>query len=76
VDVQSGGVVSRHEGISRVVVGGRQSENRLAEALSALRGPEVVVIGDALLPRDVHAANLDGFRVAVAALVGGQALLV
>jgi 2,4-dienoyl-CoA reductase-like NADH-dependent reductase (Old Yellow Enzyme family) len=75
VDVQARGVVSRHEGIRRVVVGGRQSEHRLAEALSALRGPEVLVIGDALRPRDIHAANLEGFRAAAAALAGGQALL-
>jgi pyruvate/2-oxoglutarate dehydrogenase complex dihydrolipoamide dehydrogenase (E3) component len=76
VDVQARGVVVRHEGISRVIVGGRQSDHRLAEELSARRGPEVLVIGDAVRPRDIHSANLDGFRAAVAALAGGQALLV
>lgn len=62
VDVQSRGAVVRHDGIGLVVTGGRQAENRLAEALADREPGTLWVIGDAVRPRDIHAANLDGYR--------------
>ncbi len=65
VEIQSRGAVSRLSDIDLVVVGGRQSENALAQQLLMSASCDVLVIGDALRPRDVHAANLDALRVAV-----------
>lgn len=62
VEVQSRGSVVRHEGIGLVVTGGRQSENRLAESLADRDPGTLWVIGDALRPRDIHAASVEGYR--------------
>jgi len=68
VELQSHGVREWRRGVGVVVVGGRQPRNELAEALLAdpVLGSRVVVIGDAVRPRDIHAATLEGMRVAVA----------
>lgn len=68
VEVQSHGVRERLRQVSCVIVGGRQPRNALAEALLAdvALGGRVAVIGDAVRPRDIHAATLEGMRAAVA----------
>jgi hypothetical protein len=67
VHLQSHGVVEVLTDIGVVVVGGRQPENALAEQL--LSDPHlsdrVLVIGDAVRPRNIHAATLEGMRAAV-----------
>lgn len=70
VELQSQGVRMRQSDVGCVIVGGRQPENALAEALLAdlQFSGRVVVIGDAVRPRDVHAATLEGMRVAEAGL--------
>jgi len=76
-ELQSGGVFRRIEGVGCVVVGGRQPDNALAEVMLAdeLLSDRVVVIGDAVRPRDIHAATLEGMRVAQAGLAARLALV-
>ena len=68
VEIQSQGRITRRDGIDCVIVGGRQPENALAETLladSEFRD-QVLVIGDAVRPRDIHSATLEGMRAAEA----------
>lgn len=76
VELQTQGLRMRQSDVGCVIVAGRQPENALAEALLAdgQFSGRVVVIGDAVRPRDVHAATLDGMRVAEAGL-GARLLL-
>jgi len=66
VEIQSQGRITRREGLDCVIVGGRQPENALAETLLADAGlrDQVLVIGDAVRPRDIHSATLEGMRAA------------
>ena len=75
--LQSHGVFETLTGVSVVVVGSRQPNNALAEQL--LADPEfagrVVVVGDAVRPRNIHSATLDGMRAAVLGPVASLALI-
>jgi NADPH-dependent 2,4-dienoyl-CoA reductase/sulfur reductase-like enzyme len=77
VHLQSHGVVEVLTDIGVVVVGGRQPENALAEQL--LSDPRlsdrVLVIGDAVRPRNIHAATLEGMRAAVLGRSAAYALV-
>lgn len=76
-ELQSKGQTVRRNGVDHVVVGGRQPENALAESLlgDAALADRVVVIGDAVRPRDIHAATLEGMRVAKGGLAVRLALI-
>ncbi len=67
VHLQSHGGVEILTDVGVVVVGGRQPDNALAEHL--LSDPDqadrVLVVGDAVRPRNIHAATLEGMRAAV-----------
>lgn len=67
VELQSRGVIEVCTGVDVVVVGGRQPNNALAEWFLAdpQMANRVLVIGDAVRPRNIHAATLDGMRAAV-----------
>ncbi len=70
VQLQSRGDYEDLEEVSYVVTGGRQADNRLAEELRASGHPSVLTIGDAVYPRNLHAASLDAFRAS--ALIGSD----
>ena len=74
VVIQSHGSRETLEAVGAVVVGGRQPENALGEALLDVPGlgSRVLIVGDAVRPRNIHAATLDGMRAGV---LGAQARL-
>lgn len=77
VVLQSRGSFETVTGVDVVVVGGRQPENSLAEGLLAdpKCADRVLVVGDAVRPRNIHAATLDGMRAATLGSPGALALV-
>jgi NADPH-dependent 2,4-dienoyl-CoA reductase/sulfur reductase-like enzyme len=77
VVLQSRGSFETLTGVDVVVVGGRQPENSLAESLLADSefADRVLVVGDAVRPRNIHAATLDGMRAATLGSPGALALV-
>ena len=77
VQLQAHGSSEIRTGVDIVVVGGRQSENALAEQL--LADPNfagrVLVVGDAVRPRNIHTATLDGMRAATLGAAAALALV-
>lgn len=77
VRLQSRGMFDFMSNVDVVVVGGRQPENHLAEQL--LGDPQlsdrVLVVGDAVRPRNIHAATLEGMRAAVLGRTAALALV-
>lgn len=77
VQLQAHGSSEIRTGVDIVVVGGRQSENALAEQLLADPNfaSRVLVVGDAVRPRNIHAATLDGMRAATLGATAALALV-
>ncbi len=67
ISLQSHGEREMITDIDVVVVGDRQPENALAEQLLTDQkwADRVLVVGDAVRPRNIHAATLEGMRAAV-----------
>jgi len=68
VDLQARGIPDTIDQISYVITGGRSSENRLVDEVRAGGHPTVLTIGDAVRPRDLYSASLEGLRAS--ALIG------